>query len=232
MYGERDHVDLHKLSGLGLPFWLAGGYGSPERLRDALAVGATGIQVCTAFALCAESGLRADCRAALLEKVGAGTATVFTDPLASPTGFPFKIAGLDGTLSSHDDYLARPRICDLGYLREAYPTPDGTIGFRCPAEPQSLYVSKGGSLEQTTDRKCICNALISNTGQAQIRGGKYVEKGLVTAGDGLAGVNRFLSPGASDYSAADVVAALLDATRGRPRPGDNSGRSAGGQRPP
>lgn len=212
VYGERDHVDLHKLSGLGLPFWLAGGYGSPGRLRDALAVGATGIQVGTAFALCAESGLRPDYRAALLENVIAGKTTVFTDPLASPTGFPFKIAALDGTLSSHDEYLARPRICDLGYLREAYRTPEGTIGFRCPAEPQSLYLSKGGSLEQTADRKCICNALIANTGQAQIRGGKYIEKGLVTAGDDLAGVSRFLVHGATDYTAADVVAALLGTT--------------------
>ncbi len=209
VYGERDHVDLHKLSGLGLPFWLAGGYGSPERLRDALAVGATGVQVGTAFALCAESGLRADYRAALLETIIAGTAKVFTDPLASPTGFPFKVARIDGTLSSHDQYMARPRICDLGYLREAYRTPDGTIGFRCPAEPQSLYVSKGGSLEQTIDRKCICNALISNIGQSQIRGGKYIEKGLVTAGDDLVGVRRFLVHGRSDYTAADVVTTLL-----------------------
>lgn len=213
VYGERDHVDLRKLSGLGLPFWLAGGYGSPERLRDALAVGATGIQVGTAFALCAESGLRTDYRAALLENIAAGKTTVFTDPWASPTGFPFKVAGLDGTLSSRAEYLARPRICDLGYLREAYRTPEGTIGFRCPAEPRSLYVSKGGSLEQTADRKCICNALISNIGQAQIRGGKYVEKGLVTAGDDLAGVSRFLAHGTSDYTAADVVATLLGAAR-------------------
>lgn len=32
VYGERDRVDTEKLVELGLPFWLAGGYGSPERL--------------------------------------------------------------------------------------------------------------------------------------------------------------------------------------------------------
>jgi nitronate monooxygenase len=32
VYGERDRVDLTKLRDLGLPFWLAGGYGSRERL--------------------------------------------------------------------------------------------------------------------------------------------------------------------------------------------------------
>ncbi|MEO8679476.1 MAG: nitronate monooxygenase [Vicinamibacterales bacterium] len=209
VYGERDVVDLQKVRALGLPFWLAGGYGIPERLRDALDAGAAGIQVGTAFALCAESGLRSDYREALLRKVVAGTAGVFTDPLASPTGFPFKIADVEGSLSSPSVYQARPRICDLGYLREAYRTPEGTIGFRCPAEPESLYVSKGGDLDDTAGRKCICNALISNIGLAQVRAGKHIESGMVTAGDDLAGCTRFLAPEASDYTAADVVATLL-----------------------
>ena len=210
IYGERDRVDLQKLRDLGLPFWLAGGYGSPERLRDALDAGAAGVQVGTAFALCAESGLREEYRVSLLRSVVAGTARVFTDPLASPTGFPFKIAEIDGSLSTESAYLARPRICDLGYLREAYRTPEGTVGFRCPAEPVSIYLAKGGKLESTIDRKCICNALISNIGLPQVRSGKYVENGLVTSGDDLAGVARFLPPNASDYTAADVVATLLD----------------------
>ena len=36
IYGERDRVDLEKIRQLGKPFWLAGGYGSPEKLREAL----------------------------------------------------------------------------------------------------------------------------------------------------------------------------------------------------
>jgi NAD(P)H-dependent flavin oxidoreductase YrpB (nitropropane dioxygenase family) len=59
IYGERDVVDLAKMRELGLPFWLAGGTGSPEGLRNALACGAAGIQVGTLFAYCAESGLEA-----------------------------------------------------------------------------------------------------------------------------------------------------------------------------
>ena len=50
IYGERDVVDLDKIRALGSPFWLAGGYGSPEKLAEALAAGATGVQVGTAFA--------------------------------------------------------------------------------------------------------------------------------------------------------------------------------------
>jgi nitronate monooxygenase len=212
LYGERDQVDLPALRALGLPFWLAGGYGSPEGLRAAIEAGAAGIQVGTAFALCAESGLKPAYRAALLGDAASGTARVFTDPLASPTGFPFKVAHIEGSLSSEPAYLARPRICDLGYLREAYRTADGTVGFRCPAEPPSLYVAKGGKLEDTHGRKCVCNALMANIEHPQLRGTKYVENGLATTGDDLSGVTRFLQPDSKEYTAADVVRTLLEAS--------------------
>jgi nitronate monooxygenase len=208
VYGERDVVDLHKLRALGLPFWLAGGYGNPGRLDAARAAGATGIQVGTAFAFCAESGLRTDYKHALLAHVKAGTAHVFTDPLASPTSFPFKVARLAGTMSDEAVYQSRRRVCDLGYLREAYRTPEGTVGFRCAAEPTSVYVGKGGAIEDTVGRKCICNALIANIGLGQVRG-RSTEVGIVTSGDDLAGVTRFMSDETTDYTAADVIARLL-----------------------
>src|SRR5579863_28941 len=116
IYGERDLVDIGKIRQLGRPFWLAGGYGSPDKLREAQSVGAAGIQVGTAFAFCEESGLRSDYKRAILEKVVRSEARVATDPSASPTGFPFKVVQLEGTLSEMEVYLARPRVCDLGYL--------------------------------------------------------------------------------------------------------------------
>ena len=209
VYGERDRVDLAKLRELKLPFWLAGGYGSPEKLREALASGAAGVQVGTAFAFCAESALRNDYKQALLEKVVSGEARVSTDPLASPTSFPFKVAPLDGTVSEHEVYVARPRICDLGFLREAYRTAEGGVGFRCSAEPVSIYVSKGGNPEDTVGRKCLCNALVANIGHPQVRNGKYVEKGLVTSGDSLSDIGRFLPSNGAAYGAAEVVRQLL-----------------------
>lgn len=209
LYGERDRVDLDRLRAIGLPFWLAGGYGTPERVGEALEAGAAGVQVGTAFALCAESGLRADYRRALLQQVIDGTARVFTDPSASPTGFPFKVVQLAGTVSDPVTYDARPRICDLGFLREAYRQEDGTVGYRCAAEPVNLYVSKGGDADATVGRKCICNALIATAGHPQVRAGRHVEPGIVTAGDDLAGVTRFLRPRATDYTAADVIDTLL-----------------------
>ena len=209
VYGDRDHVDLDKIRELGLPFWLAGEYGSPEKLQEALAAGAAGVQVGTAFAFCDESGLCADHKQELISKAIAGKAKVFTDPLASPTGFPFKVAQLEGTLSDDNVYAARPRICDLGFLREAYRTAEGKVDFRCPGEPATLYVSKGGKLENTAGRKCLCNALLANIGHAQIRNGKHVEPGMITSGDDLKNIPQFLAAGQTRYSAEDVIGKLL-----------------------
>jgi nitronate monooxygenase len=211
IYGERDRVDLVDLRELGVPFWLAGGFGGANDLREALEAGAAGVQVGTAFAYCTESGLRDDYRQALLEKVARGEARVFTDPVASPSGFPFKVVQLEGTISESAIRLARPRVCDLGYLREAYRTPDGQIDFRCPSEPVTAYVAKGGKAEDTIGRTCICNALLATAGAPQTRAkGKYVEAGIVTSGDDLAGLARFMRPGSTSYTAADVVRVLLD----------------------
>ena len=209
IYGERDIVDLAKIRQLGVPFWLAGGFGSPEKVQQALGAGAAGVQVGTPFALCAESDLLGDYKRSLLEMALAHSARVATDALASPTGFPFKVAQLEGTLSDPDVYRARPRICDLGYLREAYRTEAGEIDYRCASEPVTTYVSKGGKEESAAGRKCLCNSLLANIGHPQVRAGKHVENGLVTAGDDLVNVARFLAPGSTEYSASDVIAALM-----------------------
>ncbi len=60
VYGPRDAPDLEQIRALGLPFWLAGSYGDAARLQQALELGASGIQVGTAFAFCDESGLAAE----------------------------------------------------------------------------------------------------------------------------------------------------------------------------
>jgi len=214
VYGERDRVDLDKMREPGVPFWLAGGYGTPDVLQQALDAGAAGIQVGTAFAYCVESGLRDDYKQAVLAKVARGEACVFTDPVASPSGFPFKVVQLEGTISEEAVYLARPRICDLGYLREAYRTPDGEIDFRCPSEPVSVYLSKGGKTETTAGRKCICNALIATAGGPQTRSqGRLLEAGIITSGDDLTGIGRFMHPGSTAYTAADVIRTLLSGLR-------------------
>ena len=210
VYGERDRVNLETMRGLGVPFWLAGGYGGPGVLRAALEEGAAGVQVGTAFAYCEESDLRDDYKQAVLSRVAAGESLVRTDPVASPSGFPFKVVQLEGTASDEQVYNARPRVCDLGYLREAYRTPDGRIDFRCPSEPISVYVSKGGSEEDAVGRKCICNALVATAGAPQVRSkGRLVEAGIITAGDDLSGIGRFMRHGSTRYTAADVIDVIM-----------------------
>jgi nitronate monooxygenase len=204
IYGDRDAADLQRVRDLGLPFWLAGGTGSPERLRQALASGAAGIQVGTLFAFCAESGMEPDHRREVLRGVGAGDVDIRTDPRASPTGFPFKVVELEGSLSSDELYAARERVCDLGYLRVPYQAASGRIDYRCPAEPVDTYVKKGGDADETSGRKCLCNALMADIGLGQVRDRGEVERPLLTSGDELRVLGDFLG-GRADYSAADVV---------------------------
>jgi nitronate monooxygenase len=202
--------ELEKIRALGLPFWLAGSYGRRGRLVEARRLGAAGVQVGTAFAFCDESGIPSRLKQQTLLLSRQRTARVFTDPLASPTGFPFKVAQIPRTLSELADYEARPRICDLGYLRHLYRKEDGTVGYRCPAEPAAMFVLKGGSLAETHGRKCVCNGLPATVGLGQVRGQADTELPLVTAGDDIERLAEFLSPGRDSYSAADVIRLLLE----------------------
>jgi nitronate monooxygenase len=71
------------------------------------------------------------------------------------------------------------------------------------------YVAKGGKIEDTVGRKCLCNALMANIGHQQTRKDGSVEPALVTVGDDLNTVAQYLAPGRTSYSAVDVVESLL-----------------------
>jgi NAD(P)H-dependent flavin oxidoreductase YrpB (nitropropane dioxygenase family) len=209
LYGERDEVNPADMVALGVPFWLAGGFASRAKFEAAIAAGARGIQVGTAFAFCEESGLEPGLRREFIEAALDGTADIFTDPNASPTSFPFKVAGAEGSASEPEVYAERPRLCDLGYLRRAYRKDDGTLGYRCPAEPVEDYVRKGGKAEDTAGRKCLCNGLMTNIGLGQRRADGYEEPALLTAGDDLGSITAFVTRERLSYHAADVVKALM-----------------------
>jgi NAD(P)H-dependent flavin oxidoreductase YrpB (nitropropane dioxygenase family) len=209
IYGSRDVPELEKIRALGLPFWLAGSYGRPGKLAEALRLGAAGVQVGTPFAFCEESGVQPELKREALRLSRLGQAGVFTDPLASPAGFPFKVAQIAQTLSDPAFYENRPRICDLGYLRHPYRKTDGSVGYRCPAEPLPNFLRKGGALADTRGRKCVCNGLPTTVGLGQVRPESGAELPLVTAGDDLALIAQFLTPGRDSYSAADVLRQLL-----------------------
>ena len=150
-----------------------------------------------------------DLRSRLLDQARDETLRVRTDPAASPTGFPFKVAQLPGTLADPQRYNARPRLCDLGHLRVPYLRPGGAVGYRCPAEPVHMYVRKGGDPADTADRSCLCNALLANVGLGQTRASGYAEDPLVTLGSDLDGVREMLQRHAHGWSAAQAVTWLL-----------------------
>ena len=211
IYSDRDIPDLNVFVEIGKPFWLAGGYGEPHQVKAALELGATGVQVGTAFAYCVESGFDEDIKRRVLDLSAKGEARIFTDAHASPTGFPFKVVELEDTLSDAVVYEKRTRVCDLGYLRTAYKKENGKIGYRCNAEPVKDYVRKGGTEEDAEGRKCLCNALLANIGLNQIKRNGEVEGILVTSGDEVKNVGRFVEPGRDSYSASDVIRYLLPA---------------------
>ncbi len=198
LYGEKDIVDLEKLKELNVPFWLAGSYGTKEGLKKALAAGAAGIQAGTVFAFTKEAGFTDDIKQKV---ISSDSINIKTDPFASPTGFPFKVADIAGSLSDNEIYNKRQRVCNLGYLRTAYEKDDGSIGYRCAAEPVEMYVKKGGREENTRGRKCLCNALMAAAGLPLTCKSGEEEKPLITMGDDYKSV--ISRP--YGYSAEDVV---------------------------
>ena len=209
IYGPRDVADLEKIRELGMPFWLAGSYGTADKFAEALRLGAAGIQVGTAFAFCEESGIRPDLKQQIFQLSREGKLQVFTDPWISPTGFPFKVVQLPGTLGNPKSIPPRNRRCDLGFLRLAYRRADGTFGYRCPAEPEDDFIGKGGTPEETKGRECVCNGLIATIGLAQVNSENILFRPLITAGNEVTQIARFLQPGQDGYTAAEVVRLLL-----------------------
>jgi NAD(P)H-dependent flavin oxidoreductase YrpB (nitropropane dioxygenase family) len=208
VYGPRDVADTTKFVDLGLPFWLAGSFGSPDKLREAEELGARGIQVGTLFAMSRESGFRPELQETLRNALGKDDLQTRTDALASPTGFPFKVALVDGTLSDLGLRDHREPLCDLGHLRTAFRREDGRVDYRCPAEPVRMYERKGGDSADIPGRVCLCNALTASVGLAQTRKDGSVDLPLVTLGDDLEGARILLAEHPLGYSATDAIAWL------------------------
>ncbi len=211
VYGPRDEVRFEAMVDLGLPFWIGGAVTRPEDVTEARALGATGVQVGTLFAYCEESGMDPAIRADVLGRLAQTDVEVSTSLRASATGYPFKVAHVPASLSEPEVYATRERNCDLGYLREAYARPDGSLGYRCSAEPVSAYVRKGGDAAATEGAMCLCNGLMATCGLAQVRGGTGTEPALITSGDAINDV-RLLLQGRDSYSARDVIEYLSATT--------------------
>jgi len=210
IYGDRDAVNTDQLKELGLPFWLAGSFGHPGGLAAALKAGAAGIQVGSAFALCRESGIFPELKRKVIQALKGGHTTVFTDAQASPTGFPFKVMNLKDTIADHSVFEKRKKICNLGYLRQMYKKIDGSIGYRCAAEEQDIFIAKGGDPgEASEDKKCLCNALFATVGMPTTYADGTVEKALVTLGSHLDSLKQLVQK-KMDFSARDVINYIMN----------------------
>lgn len=204
-FGQKDIPNIQKIKDLGKPFWLAGGYASPLKLKEALHAGANGIQVGTVFAFCHESGILAEIKQEVLRQCINGNLEVFTDFKASPTGYPFKLIRLKDVTTSRDKgETGRKRICDLGYLRHLYCRGDSEIGYRCPGEPVKNYLSKGGTYAETIGKQCLCNGLLATIGLGQTRE-EGVELPIVTAGEDFSFVPHLINKIDLHYSAKNVI---------------------------
>jgi NAD(P)H-dependent flavin oxidoreductase YrpB (nitropropane dioxygenase family) len=219
IYGAQDEPNLQAIREVGKPFWLAGGYGSREKLAQALARGANGVQVGSLFALAEESGMNATYKSAILKALKNGTdeAGLVLTTLFSPTGFPFKVVQLEDTLADEDLYARRRRVCDIGLLQQrglSKPDENGKrrLFQRCPAAPLEDFTSKRGLPLNASGRRCLCNGLLAATGLGQTgmeEGGLGEEPAIVTLGNHLEGIRRLSRNGQSPYWVRDVVADIL-----------------------
>ncbi|KAF0110331.1 MAG: 2-nitropropane dioxygenase [Chloroflexi bacterium] len=219
IYSQLDEPDLQAIRSIGLPFWLAGGYGSREKLQQALNAGAAGVQAGSVFALTEESGMKSVYRTAILNEIKKGTtdAALIQTTLFSPTGFPFKAVQLDDTLANDAVYSARPRVCDIGLLQQggfSKPDADGKRRLlqRCPAAPVEGFINKRGLPHNTEGRRCLCNGLLSCVGLGQVneQAGELIEEpAIVTLGNHLDGIRRLSRQGQTPYWVRDVVNDIL-----------------------
>ena len=170
-------------------------------------------------ALAQESGLKAEFRSAILNEFRQGTdeAELVLTTLFSPTGFPFKVAQLPGTLAEKDVYDSRPRVCDIGLLQQrglskADANGDRRLFQRCPAGPIDGFIQKRGLPINTENRRCLCNGLLAAVGLGQDsekNSQRTEEPAIVTLGNHLDGARRLSHQGQTPYWVQDVVEDIL-----------------------
>lgn len=208
IYGPKDAVDYAGIAKLGLPFWIGGSCAHPEKLRAAQELGAQGVQVGTAFALCEDSGMNQKLRSQARRLGYRGELGIRTDMRVSPTGFPFKVAELPGTLSDSDVYRGRSRVCNQGVLLSLAENGDGKICYRCPSEPVEIYERNRGRAEDTFARGCICNGLLT-TADANWQS----EPAIVTLGDDVSFLRHLMRDEKDSYDADAVLSYILGSTQ-------------------
>lgn len=223
-YGPRDEIDLELVRKLtkefGIPFTLAGGYSTPEEIKEAIEnQGAQSVTVATAFQYCVESGLPQQVKQAIISQALKGNLDVYTDPNISPTGYAFRVVrNIEGIPSIGDANVYKKwdenyRDCTIGRLRERI-TRNGRLDWKCKAEPVEDYVRKGGKKEDTEGAGCLCENLLSGIGLGQTHKDGYQVPALYSSGTEQG--QNFLPEvlhGRNSYTARDVIEFLVSGLR-------------------
>lgn len=205
-FTEQDSIDSYfdKVLALGVPVYIAGAFeegGSRADFEQWTARGAYGLQVGSRFALCRESGMRADLRKQIITANTTDSLTIKTDLTASPTGYPLKTVQLPHTTTEPEIYEARQRVCNKMYLTRSHfeTLPDGTVKetYLCPSMPPEQYERLGGDPAETQGRFCLCNSLLSTAGYDA-----DLEPPVVTLGESGKLVKRH-------WSAREIVEEIL-----------------------
>ena len=137
-----------------------------------------------------------------------GELEIRTDERISPTGLRFKLAYIPGSLFEKELYENRRRKCNKGFLVTVYEDQNGQIGYRCPAEDIKSYLKKGGKIEDTIGRGCLCNGLLV-TGCA----GDEYELAYVTLGNDLSFLKKLMTFSCDKFFARDVIYYILGIKR-------------------
>lgn len=199
VYGEEDQADLDAVAALGIPFFVAGGYGHPVPLGT----DHPPRQVGTLFALSGDSGMDPELRQRALAMIWKREMTVVTSVDASPSTYPFKVALVPGTVGDPEVRAKRPRKCNLGQLRGHRPQNGSLIGL-CPADKPEVFKRSGGPMWRTQAAICLCNGLVAACGL-----GQPGEPPLLTLGDvsPVRDLQRTLRR--KEYSAAEAMDYLI-----------------------
>lgn len=181
IYGPKDEIDWMYFAELGkrMPIFPAGGFVSREKRQEYARYNPAGFQIGGPFGICDETAIILPILSALRTLLIDGQLEVLSNPDISSSGYPFQTATLTGTMAEAAVREGRRKRCNLGYLRQPY-FENGGLKFRCSAEEPAVYVAKGGKLEDTVGKACLCNGLLSNIGLAQVYADGYYEPPIVT----------------------------------------------------
>lgn len=165
-----------------------------------------------------------------------GTASSFQPSVSLPPSTTTPRSNSHPTLSAHRSHAIRASLvrastwissiwikCGVQHCCSTSPSaclkPSGEIRAKSPSSICSgnSKRSPASGLMATQGRKCLCNALLANIGLGQVRAAQAASDGgrelpLVTAGDDVIDVARFLKPVSDSYRAVDVLEYLLRKT--------------------